>query len=171
MTHFENAELARSDLLALPLVGPPLPAVNAGDGSGVFVGVGLSFPDWADLEDLAVAPLSISKSKGTEALDRERERMEVEGVTFETKDWREEARRGKMSNAMTFTEGAQATTMARWFSITDHIIALAKRPGRDQSRACRIERRSRSGKGVGLTREIRLDGELMDGLHPSRARC
>jgi hypothetical protein len=79
------------------------------------------------LEDFTV-PLSRSAEKGREARERERERIEVEGVTFETSEWSEEARRGKTSRAITFTEGAQATTMARWFSITDQIIALAKRP-------------------------------------------
>jgi hypothetical protein len=139
LTHFANAELALSFLLPLGLL-IPLPAVNAGDGNGVLIGVGRNLPDWAeaDLEDFTV-PLSRSVEKGAEARERERERMEVEGVTFETKEWSEEARRGKMSRAITFTEGAQATTMARWFSITDQIIALAKRPVNYVSRGFGVE--------------------------------
>jgi hypothetical protein len=101
--------------------------VKAGDGNGVLMGVGFSFPDCedADFEDLAV-PVSRSRLKGSEApRERDRERIEVDGVTFETKDCRDEARRGKMSRAITLMDGAQATTMAMWFSITDHIITLA----------------------------------------------
>ncbi len=85
-------------------------------------GVGLN------LSDFLVTPLSRSVSKGIEAREREREREDEEGVTFETTERMEEARRGNMRRAITFTEGAQATTIARWFSITDQIIALAKRP-------------------------------------------
>jgi hypothetical protein len=53
---------------------------------------------------------------------------EDEGVTLETIFSKEEARRGKRRRVMTLTLGAQATTMARWFSSTEKIMAWANHP-------------------------------------------
>jgi hypothetical protein len=103
----------------------PDPAVNAGEGSGVPVGVILSLSFfWKDFVDFRV-PLSRSSEypRGAEARDREREEEEPP-ESFEATLPSEEASLGKTRSAMTFTEGAQATTMARWFSRTDQIMAL-----------------------------------------------
>ena len=59
-------------------------------------------------------------SNGIEALERRDDARE----TTERSD---DVKRGNTSSAMTFTDGAQATTMAMWFSTTEYIIALAKR--------------------------------------------
>jgi hypothetical protein len=80
---------------------------------------------------LCLVPLSRSSvPKGAEARERERE---LDGVTRDTALPREEVRRGKMRRAMTFTEGAQATMMAMWFSRTDQIMAFAKVQGTEDS--------------------------------------
>lgn len=60
------------------------------------------------------------------ARDRERE---LGLLTLEKREEIEDRSRGKTRRAMTFTEGAHATTMARWFSRTDQIMALANHPG------------------------------------------
>lgn len=120
LNHLEKFLLARLD---------PLFTLNTGLGNGVLVGVGFNSSSfWYPplLTSLCRVPLSRSTiSSGTDALDFERE--EPDGVTLEASLPKEDARRGKRRSAMTLMEGAHATTTARWFSITDHIIALAKR--------------------------------------------
>jgi hypothetical protein len=63
--------------------------------------------------------------KGPEARDREREE---EYEALETSLLRDDEMRGNTMRAMTFTDGAQATIIARWFSRTDQIMALANHP-------------------------------------------
>jgi hypothetical protein len=79
--------------------------VKAGEDKGVLNGVSFGLlPFLGPLSRSAVPELR------PEVRDRERE---VEGVTLETTFPRDEARRGKISSAITFTLGAQATTIAR----------------------------------------------------------